>query len=143
MKRSVNKVILIGNLGKDAETKFTPSGVSKSTFSIATERRWKDRESGEWKAETDWHNVVLWRSENVSAYLLKGKPVYIEGRLSTRSYESNGQKKYITEVIAEELILLGGRDAGESDQAVSRPRSQPTRAEVQDSPGIDDEDLPF
>src|SRR5262245_4339660 len=112
--RSVNKVILLGHLGKDAETKFTPSGISKSTFSIATNRRWKDQQSGEWKEETDWHNIVLWRSENLANFLLKGKQVYLEGRLQSRSYEDkDGQKKYITEVVADELILLGGRgDSG-------------------------------
>ena len=68
--RSVNKVILLGHLGRDAETKFTPSGVSRSTFTIATNRRWKDQQSGEWKEETDWHNCVIWRSENVANYLL-------------------------------------------------------------------------
>src|ERR1044072_9049201 len=110
--RSVNKVILLGRLGKDAETKFTPNGVARSTFTIATSRRWKDQQSGEWKEETDWHNVVLWRSENLANYLLKGKQIYVEGRLSSRSYEDKeGQKKYITEVVADEVILLGGGGA--------------------------------
>jgi single-strand DNA-binding protein len=156
--RSVNKVILLGHLGKDAETKFTPSGVSKSTFSIATSRRWKDQQSGEWKEETDWHNIVLWRSENLANYLLKGKQVYVEGRLHSRSYEDKeGQKKYITEVVADELILLGGRggDApagggGEYDAPpVSRPRSAPRPQAVSAPPpddfnqGITDDDVPF
>src|SRR6185436_2680745 len=132
--RSVNKVILLGHLGKDAETKFTPSGVSKSTFSVATSRRWKDQQSGEWKEETDWHNIVLWRSENVANYLTKGKKVYVEGRLHSRSYEDkDGVKKYITEVVADDVILLGdrggaapgGEEAGmnQSQQPVSYPRS--------------------
>jgi single-strand DNA-binding protein len=155
--RSVNKVILLGHLGKDAETKFTPSGVSKSTFSIATSRRWKDQQSGEWKEETDWHNIVLWRSENLANYLLKGKQVYVEGRLHSRSYEDKeGQKKYITEVVADELILLGGRgDApgggGEFDAPpVSRPRSAPRPPSSSGPPpaedynqGITDDDVPF
>src|ERR1022692_2926452 len=84
--KSVNKVTLLGNLGKDAETKFTPSGVARTTFTLATSRRWKDQTSGEWKEETDWHNILLWRAENVATYLLKGKKVYIEGHLQTRSY---------------------------------------------------------
>ncbi len=155
--RSVNKVILLGHLGKDAETKFTPSGVSKSTFSIATSRRWKDQQSGEWKEETDWHNIVLWRSENLANYLLKGKQVYVEGRLHSRSYEDKeGQKKYITEIVADELILLGGRggDApggggGEFESAppVSRPRqaARPQAAPPADdyNQGITDDDVPF
>lgn len=108
--RSVNKVILLGNLGKDAETKFTPSGVARTTFSIATTRRFKDNQTGEWKDETDWHNIVLWRSENLANYLLKGKQVYVEGRLQTRSYDDkDGNKRYMTEVVADDVILLGGR----------------------------------
>lgn len=106
--RSVNSVTLLGHLGKDAETKSTPLGVSKTTFSIATSRRWKDQQSGEWKEETDWHNIVLWRSENVANYLLKGKQVYVEGRLQTRSWDDQSGKHYITEVVAEDVILLGG-----------------------------------
>jgi single-strand DNA-binding protein len=156
--RSVNKVILLGHLGKDAETKFTPSGVSKSTFSIATNRRWKDQQSGEWKEETDWHNIVLWRSENLANFLLKGKQVYLEGRLQSRSYEDKeGQKKYITEVVADELILLGGRGesgpsgGGDYDQPppVSRPRSAPRPQPAAQPPqedynqGITDDDVPF
>jgi len=157
--RSVNKVILLGNLGKDAETKFTPNGVARSTFTIATSRRWKDQQSGEWKEETDWHNVVLWRSENLANYLLKGKQVYVEGRLSSRSYEDKeGQKKYITEVVAEELILLGGRGespssgsgGGDFERPVSAPRSAPRPQPAAASPpaeefnqGITDDDVPF
>ena len=157
--RSVNKVILLGHLGKDAETKFTPSGVAKSTFSIATSRRWKDQQSGEWKEETDWHNIVLWRNENVANYLQKGKQVYLEGRLQSRSYEDKeGQKKYITEVVADELILLGGRGdspggppsgpPGEFDRPVSMPRSTRQQSPAAPPPddfgqGITDDDVPF
>src|SRR5512141_1757147 len=108
--RSVNKVILVGNLGKDAETRFTPGGAARTTFSVATSRRWKDQQTGEWKEETDWHNIVLWRQENVATYLTKGRKVYIEGRLQTRNYEDKDNRKvYITEVVAGDLILLGGR----------------------------------
>ena len=113
MARSVNKVILIGNLGRDAETKFTPAGIARTTFSIATTRRWKDQTTGDWKDETDWHNIVLWRSENLANYLLKGKQVYLEGRLQTRNYEDkDGKKVYATEVVAEEVMLLGGKGEG-------------------------------
>ena len=113
--RSVNKVLLIGNLGRDAETKFTPSGVAATRFSVATSRRWKDKESDEWKEDTNWSNVVLWRAENLANYLLKGKQVYVEGRLQTRSYDDkDGKKVYATEVIAEEVVLLGGQAEGQS-----------------------------
>src|SRR5690349_3853578 len=113
--RSVNKVILVGNLGKDAETKFTPSGVAKTNFTVATNRRWKDQQSGEWKEETTWHNVVLWRAENLANYLQKGKQVYVEGRIDNRTWEDKeGQKRYITEVVADEVLLLGGGGRSES-----------------------------
>ena len=157
--RSVNKVILLGNLGKDAETKFTPGGVARSTFTLATNRRWKDQQSGEWKEETDWHNILLWRAENVATYLLKGKKVYIEGHLHTRSYEDkDGQKKYFTEVVCDDLILLGGRGdtagapagpAGEFAPPVSMPRSAPRAPVAAPEPpddlnqGITDDDVPF
>ena len=158
--RSVNKVILVGHLGKDAETKFTPSGAAKTSFSVATSRRLKDQQTGEWKEETDWHNIVLWRSENLANYLLKGKQVYVEGRLTTRSYDDkDGNKKWITEVVAEDVLLLGGRggDSGgggdEYNQPVSMPRSaqpaaQPQRRQAEPAPsaadaGISDDDVPF
>ena len=168
--RSVNKVILLGNLGKDAETKFTPSGVSNTRLVVATSRRWKDQQSGEWKEETDWHTVILWRSENLAPYLTKGKQVYVEGRLHTRSYEDkDGQKKYSTEVVADEVILLGGRgeggggtDAGgysQEPRMVSQPRSVAPKPEAvamgggaaaaapsSGNPfdaGISDDDVPF
>lgn len=160
MARSVNKVILIGNLGKDAESKFTPSGTSVATFSIATTRRWKDQQSGEWKDETDWHNIVMWRAENVASYLTKGKQVYVEGRLHSRSYENKeGRKVYVTEVVCEELILLGGDRAagggggGDQREPVSMPRSartgggsappaaQPAGDDF--NQGIGDDDVPF
>jgi single-strand DNA-binding protein len=156
--RSVNKVILVGHLGRDAETKFTPSGVAKTTFSVATSRRWKDQQTGEWKEETDWSNVTLWRSENLANYLTKGKQVYVEGRLRTHSYDDkDGQKKWVTEVVADDVILLGGRGGGAGEagaeefgsQPVSMPRSaqkaprpQATQ-ETQFDTGVTDDDVPF
>jgi single-strand DNA-binding protein len=163
--RSVNKVILVGHLGKDAETKFTPSGIARTNFSIATSRRWKDQQTGEWKEETDWHNIILWRSENLANYLTKGKQIYVEGRLQTRSYDDkDGNKKYMTEVVADDVILLGGRGegggagapapsegGGYSQQPVSMPRSArpaaatpaPAAADSFGDQGISDDDVPF
>jgi single-strand DNA-binding protein len=162
MARSVNKVFLLGNLGKDAETRFTPSGISVSKFSLATARRSKDQQSGEWKDITDWHNIVMWRTENVASYLIKGKQIYLEGRIESRSYDDKeGQKKYITEVVCEanNVVLLGGGagrgepapdSAGDFERPVSMPRSaqrpQPAAAQAppaDDFQGISDDDVPF
>ncbi|MFN7925337.1 MAG: single-stranded DNA-binding protein [Bryobacteraceae bacterium] len=168
--RSVNKVILLGHLGKDAETRFTPQGSAVTNFTIATSRRWKDQQTGEWKEQTEWHNVVLWRSENVSNYLTKGKQVYVEGRLQTRSWDDkDGNKRYTTEVVADDVILLGGRGGGEGGdsggfdqpnapvsmprsarpQAAAAPRSSapppaaPPQADPYGDQGISDDDVPF
>jgi len=157
--RSVNKVTLIGHLGRDAETAYTASQTAVTKFSVATNRRWKDQASGEWKEETNWTNVVLWRGENVAPYLTKGKQIYVEGRLQTRSYDDkDGKKVYTTEVVTDELILLGGKggDSGgpggpdEYSQEPAAPRSAP-RARQAPAPaaapsfneGIGDDDVPF
>jgi single-strand DNA-binding protein len=153
--RSVNKVLLIGNLGRDAEAKFTPSGVSVTKFAVATTRSWKDQQSNEWKEETNWTNVVLWRQENLAQYLTKGKQVYVEGRLQSRSYDDkDGKKVYTTEVVADEVILLGGRgEGGEGGssggfrQNAGAPRSKPAGGSHEEDPfgamGITDDDVPF
>lgn len=156
--RSVNKVILIGNLGRDAETTYTPSQTAVTKFSVATSRRWKDQQSGEWKEETDWTRITLWRGENVAPYLLKGTQVYVEGRLQTRSYDDkDGKKVWTTDVVADQVILLGGKGAGGgggADEGFSQDapnqgmRSAPRgRAAAPSGPpsnqGITDDDVPF
>lgn len=146
--RSVNKVILIGHLGRDAETRFTPQGVAVTSFSVATSRRWKDQQSGDWKEDTNWSDVVLWRAENLANYLTKGKQVYVEGRLQTRSYDDkDGNKRYKTEVIAEDVILLGGRgEGGEETGSSGRPARGPKPVDESAGdfpPGITDSDVPF
>ena len=157
--RSVNKVILIGHLGRDAETAYTASQTAVTKFSVATSRRWKDQQSGEWKEETDWTRVVLWRGENVAPYLTKGKQVYVEGRLQTRSYDDkDGKKVWATDVVADEVILLGGRGesgGGAPDEYSQEPRSAPrsrpgasssaaaSPAAPPPSEGIGDDDVPF
>lgn len=126
--RSVNKVTLLGHLGKDAETRYTGSQIPVTNFTLATNRRWKDQQSGEWKEETDWHNCVVWRAESLSPFLQKGKQIYLEGRLQTRSYEDkDGNKKYVTEVVAEasSIILLGGRGEGGGGGGMDADMSQP------------------
>lgn len=156
MARSVNKVILIGNLGKDAETKFTPSGTAVTRFSVATTRSWKDQQTNDWKEETNWTNIVLWRQEGLSNYLTKGKQVYVEGRLHTRSYDDkDGKKVYATEVVADEVILLGGRgeggfESGSQPAGSARSAGGKGRGASQGPPendlgnmGITDDDIPF
>ncbi len=162
MAKSVNKVILVGNLGKDPEVKYTPSGVPVAKFSLATNERFKDK-SGEWQDRTEWHNIVAWQrlAEIVGEYVKKGSKIYIEGRLQTSSWEDkqSGEKKYRTEVVANDLVLLSGRGegGGSSDGFEGRPRaasahasfdqrsSQPAedygQAEV--GSGITDDDVPF
>ncbi len=151
--RSVNKVILIGHLGRDAETSYTASQTAVTKFSVATNRRWKDQQTGEWKEETNWTNVVMWRGENVAPYLTKGKQVFVEGRLQTRSYDDkDGKKVWTTEVVAEDVILLGGRGEGgapdeysqETQGMRSAPRSRPAAApSAPPAEGISEDDVPF
>ncbi len=112
---SVNKVILIGNLGKDPETRFSPNGGAICNVRLATTRSWKDKTSGERKEETEWHSVVFYDrlAEIAGEYLKKGRSVYVEGRLKTRKWpDKDGQDRYTTEVIANEMQLLGGREGG-------------------------------
>jgi single-strand DNA-binding protein len=135
MSRSVNKVILIGHLGRSAETAYTASGIAVTKFSVATNRRWKDKESDEWKDAVEWTNVVLWRGEKVAQYLAKGKQVYVEGRIATRTYEKDGVKHWVTEVIADEVILLGGN----GEESGSDRRREPGVPKD----GIGDDKVPF
>jgi len=124
---SVNKVILIGNLGKDPEVRYTPSGSAICNVRIATSRQWKDKTSGEKQEETEWHRVVFYDrlAEIAGEYLKKGRSVYVEGRLKTRKWtDKDGADKYTTEVIAAEMQMLGGRDAG-GDDASQRPAQAP------------------
>jgi single-strand DNA-binding protein len=112
---SVNKVILIGNLGKDPETRYATSGAAICNITLATSRQWKDKASGEKREETEWHRVVFYDrlAEIAGEYLKKGRPVYVEGRLKTRKWQDKeGQDRYTTEIIAEEMQLLGSREGG-------------------------------
>ena len=137
MARSVNKVILIGNLGKDPELRYAPSGSAVSTFSLATSEQWKDQE-GNPQERTSWHNIVVWGklAEIASEYLKKGRKVYVEGRLQYRDYEDkNGNKRYVTEVVVNDLVMLGSRqDGGEKEE----PAPGPTPAVSEEK-----DDLPF
>jgi len=137
---SINKAILIGNLGKDPEIRYIPSGQAVATFSIATTRKWRDKE-GQPQEQTDWHNIVVWgrMAELAKEYLAKGRSVYIEGRIQNRSYDDKeGNKRYISEVVATTMQFLGGR----SDQAAGSQAS-PTPSPDQPPDITDDDDLPF
>ena len=116
MAKSVNKVILLGTLGKDPELKYTPQGTPVAKFSMATNSSYKDKQSGEWKEQTEWHNIVAWQrtAEVAAEYLKKGSKCYIEGRITTRSWDDkeSGQKRYMTEIIVNDLVLVGGRGEG-------------------------------
>lgn len=152
MARSVNKVILLGNLGKDPELKYTPSGQAVTKFSLATSDRWKDKGSGEPQERTEWHNIVCWAklAETASQYLTKGSSVYLEGRIQTRSWDDKeGKRHYMTEVIANEMVMLGGRGDGQGKGAARAASSGARASDAPEPPysappvEITDDDIPF
>jgi single-strand DNA-binding protein len=146
MAGSVNKVILVGNLGKDPEVRYLENGVSVARFPIATSETFTDKNSGEKREITDWHNIVLWRglAKIAESYLKKGMKVYIEGKLKTRSWQDdNQQTKYATEIIADQMIMLSKAESGSDVQ-----KDYPPTIENKDLPPMDiksdpADDLPF
>ena len=154
---SVNKVILIGNLGRDPEVRYAPSGAAICNVTIATSRQWKDKTSGERQEETEWHRISLFDrlAEIAGEYLKKGRPVYVEGRLKTRKWtDKDGVEKYTTEIVAAEMQLLGNREGmgGGGEEAEQRPRASapaarpaPSKPAAKSSTGFDDmdDDIPF
>jgi single-strand DNA-binding protein len=150
MARSVNKVILVGNVGKDPEVKLLASGMSVANFTLATNERFKDK-SGEFQERTEWHSLVAYQrlAEIVRDYVKKSSKLYVEGRIQTRSWDDkDNQKHYKTEIVVNDLVLLSGRGEGESGSS-SRPGSsydqrQPTQAdEIVQGTEITDDDIPF
>lgn len=143
MAASVNKVILIGNLGADPELRYTPGGTAVADLRIATNRRYKTRD-GDWQEETEWHSVVVWskQAESCKEYLSKGRTVYIEGRLQTRSWDDqkSGQKRYKTEIVADTVQFLGGKGGGGGGGYDSAP---PPRSDNEAPPEMGDDDIPF
>jgi single-strand DNA-binding protein len=165
---SVNKVIIIGNLGRDPEVRYTPSGSAVCNVSIATTRNWKSKDSGDKVEETEWHRVVFYDrlAEIAGEYLKKGRPVYVEGRLKTRKWQDkDGKDTYTTEIVAEQMQLLGSREGmgggddagggggyarggeggGASRPAARPPASRPAPAAQKPATGFDDmdDDIPF
>ncbi|MDR3477141.1 MAG: single-stranded DNA-binding protein [Gammaproteobacteria bacterium] len=147
-KGSVNKVILVGNLGKDPEVRYTPNGLAVANITIATTEVWKDKASGENTERTEWHRVVMYSrlAEITGEYLRKGSKVYIEGRLQTRKWQdkTSGQDRYTTEIVAETLEMLGGK-AGSSNDAphASSEKSAPMDAPQAEATDSFDDDIPF
>ncbi len=151
MARGINKVILIGNLGRDPETRYSQGGNPVTKFSVATSDSWRDKQSGEQQERTEWHDVVCFSrlAEIAGEYLRKGSKVYIEGSLRTSNWEKDGQKHYRTEVIAREMQMLDGRGGGGGDGGgppsgfeSSAPKSQPQNAPTLKDDDFDD-DIPF
>jgi single-strand DNA-binding protein len=140
----INKAILIGNLGRDPEIRYAPSGTAVANFTIATSERWKDRDSGEWKDRTEWHRIVAFGrlAEICGEYLSKGRQVYIEGKLQTREWEDKeGNRRFTTEVLANEMKMLGPRDAGGSPSSYGGAKVP--EYEGPPLPEEKDDDIPF
>jgi len=142
----VNKVILIGNLGRDPEVRSTPSGQPVASFTLATNRRWRDK-SGQRQEQTEWHNIVVWgkQAEIAGQYLTKGKQIFLEGRLQTRSWDDRqtGEKKYRTEIVCENFQMLGQRGGGDFEAPGA---SAPSAGPAYDEGGLgepEDDDIPF
>ncbi|MFP5382968.1 MAG: single-stranded DNA-binding protein [Gammaproteobacteria bacterium] len=159
MAKGINKVILIGNLGKDPETRYMPSGGAVTNVTIATSESWKDKQSGQQQERTEWHRVVFFNklAEIAGEYLKKGSKVYIEGALRTRSYDKDGQKHYTTEIVANEMQMLDGKGgsgspAMDDDHGFDQPESRPAPAAARPRPAAQqapapaadfDDDIPF
>ena len=148
MARGINKVILVGTVGKDPEMKYMPSGDAMANISVATNESWKDKNTGEKKEVTEWHRVVFFRqlADIVGKYLRKGQQVYIEGSLKTRSWEKDGQKHYATEIVASDMQMLGSKGDGErTEQSASAPKPAPPKPAPapQSFEDFEDSDIPF
>lgn len=146
MARGVNKVILIGNLGKDPEMRYTPNGVAIANLTLATSEAWKDKSSGENVERTEWHRIVMFQrlAEIAGEYLRKGSKVFIEGKLQTRKWQDkSGQDRYTTEIVADTMQMLDSKGAGASTGASTSPSA--SKMPVDEAPSIDsfDDDVPF
>jgi len=151
MARGVNKVILVGNLGRDPEVKYTASGAAVANVTLATSESWNDKQTGEKQEKTEWHRVVFFRrlAEIAGEYLHKGSQVYIEGKLQTRKWQDqNGQDRYTTEIVANEMQMLGSRgDSADYPQQKTgfrnNPPAQQGMDQTQSDDGFADDDIPF
>jgi single-strand DNA-binding protein len=144
---SVNKVILVGNLGRDAELRYTPGGAAVATLNLATTEVWNDK-GGQRQEKTEWHRIVLWgkQAESLQEYLTKGKQIYVEGRLQTRQWDDkDGNKRYTTEIKADRITLLGGGGGGGRGASMERGGAAMSHAGSDEPPTepITDDDIPF
>jgi|SRR3954467_2073077 single-strand DNA-binding protein len=149
---SVNKVILVGNLGRDAELRYTPGGAAVATLNMATTEVWNDK-GGQRQEKTEWHRIVLWgkSAESLTEYLTKGKQIYVEGRLQTRQWDDkDGNKRYTTEIRGDRIVLLGGGSGGGRGAGMGRSGGEDTMGSHAPAPGGDpseqpltDDDIPF
>ena len=143
MARGINKVILVGNLGRDPETRYLPSGGAVTNVSLATSRSWQDRDSGEQREKTEWHRIVFFNrlGEIAGEYLKRGSKVYVEGELRTREWEKEGQKHFTTEIVANEMQMLDSKGGNTDFDANNNPSSgAPSSLSSTD---IIDDDIPF
>jgi single-strand DNA-binding protein len=141
---TVNKVILVGNLGRDAELRFTPGGAAVATLSLATTEVWNDK-GGQRQEKTEWHRVVLWgkQAETLNEYLVKGKQIYVEGRLQTREWnDKDGNKRYTTEIRGDRVVLLSGGGGGQRREAPARQAADMAETPEPVAP-LNDDDIPF
>lgn len=149
MARGINKVILIGNLGKDPEVRYTPNGLAVANLTLATSESWKDKQSGENVEKTEWHRIVMYQrlAEIAGEYLKKGSKVYVEGRLQTRKWQdkTTGQDRYTTEIVANELQMLDSKGAGGSAEGSSYEKPAAVAASGNAAPALEtfDDDIPF
>lgn len=150
MARGINKVILIGNLGRDPEVRYTPSGLAVANVTIATSESWKDKQTGENVERTEWHKIVMYQrlAEIAGEYLRKGSKVYIEGRLQTRKWQdkNTGQDRYTTEIVANEMQMLDSKgSSSSSDSSYEKPTASAAAATPEAAPALDsfDDDVPF
>lgn len=142
---SVNKAIVVGNIGRDPELRYMPSGDAVTNISVATSDKYKDKQTGEAKEIVEWHRIVFFGklAEIAGQYLVKGSQVYVEGRLRTRKWtDSSGQEKYSTEIVAETMQMLGGKPSEDSSKPAAQQRS-PSPPRDQSSLGAMDDDIPF
>lgn len=143
MANGINKVIILGRVGKDPEVRYSPSGLAIASFSLATTEKWKDKQTGEFKESTEWHNITAFNklAEIAGQYAAKGDLVYVEGKIKTEKYQKDGADRYVTKIIADQIQLLGGKKSGDvigdAEKSHLKPSTEPGSSDFKD------DDIPF